>query len=108
MGRPKVLIAQADIDRLHELCRRGCSHIEIAVWLRISPRTLERKLGDEKTTYSVKHPDDPKKRERLTLRAIMDCGYAHMRIGIRREQFKLLKAGSATMAIWLGKQYLGQ
>ena len=30
------------------------------------------------------------------------------RLSVRREQFKLLQAGNATMGIWLGKQLLGQ
>lgn len=92
---------------MQELCRRGCPHVEIAAWLRISPRTLERMLEDEKSLYAVKHPET-KKIERMTLRAIMERGYACMRIGIRTEQIKLLEAGNATMAVWLGKQYLGQ
>ena len=35
-------------------------------------------------------------------------GWANGRSSIRREQFKLLQAGNATMAVWLGKQYLDQ
>jgi hypothetical protein len=30
------------------------------------------------------------------------------RISVRRHQMKLLEAGSVTMAVWLGKQFLGQ
>jgi hypothetical protein len=30
------------------------------------------------------------------------------RISLRRQQFKMLREGSTAMAIWLGKQYLGQ
>jgi len=42
------------------------------------------------------------------LRAILDEGLALGRMSIRRQQFKLLADGNVTMAIWLGKQYLGQ
>ena len=42
------------------------------------------------------------------LRAAIDNGKAQGRSSIRRQQFKLLEAGNATMGIWLGKQYLGQ
>ncbi len=107
-GPKPIVLDPADVDYLQELCSDGAPHIEIAHFLRISPRTLERMLHDEKTLYTVKHPRDKKKTERLSLPAIVERGYAHMRIGIRREQIKLLQAGSNTMAVWLGKQYLGQ
>ena len=42
------------------------------------------------------------------LRKIVEEGREYGRASIRRAQFKLLNDGNATMAIWLGKQYLGQ
>jgi hypothetical protein len=107
-GAKPIELDPRDVARLQDLCRDGAPHIEIANWLRISPRTLERMLNDDQRLYTVKHPERKQVTERLTLREIVDRGYAHMRIGIRREQIKLLQAGSATMAVWLGKQYLGQ
>ena len=38
----------------------------------------------------------------------MERGRAKGRISVRRHQMKLLEAGNATMAVWLGKQLLGQ
>lgn len=42
------------------------------------------------------------------LRGIIEDGWASGRMSVRRQQFKLLAEGNVTMAIWLGKQYLGQ
>lgn len=42
------------------------------------------------------------------LRDIIEDGWASGRASIRRQQFKMLSEGNATMAVWLGKQYLGQ
>lgn len=96
---------------VERLCSKGATHVEIADWLRLSLRTLEYWLADEKTTYLVARPakkDAPVVMEELTLRTIMSRGYSRMRISIRRQQMALLKAGNATMGVWLGKQYLGQ
>ena len=97
------------MSAVEKLCSWGATHPEIADWLRISPRTFATRLADEKTRYTVKHPDSAVPLfEQLTLREITERGYAHMRISLRRQQIKLLEAGSNTMAVWLGKQYLGQ
>ena len=42
------------------------------------------------------------------LKEIIEDGWANGRASIRRQQLKLLMEGNATMAVWLGKQYLGQ
>jgi hypothetical protein len=42
------------------------------------------------------------------LKEIIEDGWANGRASIRRQQFKMLMEGNATMAVWLGKQYLGQ
>lgn len=100
------------MSMLEQLCSWGATHAELADWLHISKRTLEYWLADEKTTYVVTHPasriGEKPSTTVLTLRAITERGYALMRISIRRQQMKLLEAGNATMAVWLGKQYLGQ
>jgi hypothetical protein len=41
-------------------------------------------------------------------REAWDNGVLKGKASVRRAQFKLLEAGNATMAIWLGKQLLGQ
>jgi hypothetical protein len=102
-GRPRTVI---DVVELEKLAAIGCTHAEIADWLYVSKRTLEYWLASE-DLCTVKNAETGKP-EQLTLRAIADRGYARMRISIRREQLKLLMAGNATMAVWLGKQVLGQ
>lgn len=42
------------------------------------------------------------------LKVLIEAGWANGRASIRRQQFKMLVEGNATMAVWLGKQYLGQ
>jgi hypothetical protein len=103
-GRPPLPVNAPLISGLAAI---GATHNEIADFLHVSKRTLEYWLADEKTLHAVTNKKT-KVTEQLTLRAIMDRGYARMRISIRREQLKLLMAGNATMAVWLGKQVLGQ
>ena len=86
-GRKPVSI---DLLELEKLCAMQCTHEEIGVWFSCSVRTIE--------TYS-KQP---------AFAEAMARGRAKGRISIRRAQMKLLEAGNVTMAIWLGKQILGQ
>lgn len=60
------------------------------MFFRVSVRTIERLAATPKVAE------------------IIERGRALGRISLRRQQFKLLKAGSNTMAVWLGKQILGQ
>lgn len=103
-GRPAPSVNATLVSSLAAI---GATHNEIADFLHVSKRTLEYWLADEKTLHEVRSKKTGVV-EHLTLRAIMDRGYARMRISIRREQIKLLQAGNATMAVWLGKQVLGQ
>ncbi len=86
-GRKAV---QIDLEQLEKLCALQCTDVEIAAWFHVSLRTIE-------------------KRRRLPKFAdAMQRGRAKGRISVRRHQMKLLEAGNATMAVWLGKQLLGQ
>ena len=86
-GRKAVRI---DLEQLEKLCALQCTDVEIAAWFQVSLRTIE-------------------KRRRLPKFAdAMQRGRAKGRISVRRHQMKLLEAGNATMAVWLGKQLLGQ
>jgi hypothetical protein len=67
-----------------------CTQVEIASFFRVSVSTINRLAATP------------------AVRNIIDRGADLGRISIRRQQFKLLRGGSVTMAIWLGKQYLGQ
>lgn len=82
-GRPKKEI---DYDVVEKLANIQCTQEEIASFLNLSVRTLQR---DEEFCRIYKK------------------GQENGRMSLRRMQFKLAEK-NVTMAIWLGKQYLGQ
>ena len=82
-GRPKKEI---DYNAVEKLAGMQCTQEEIANFLELSVRTLQR---DETFCRIYKKG--------------MDTG----KMSLRRTQFKLAEK-SASMAIFLGKQYLGQ
>ena len=89
MARPRIEI---DRKQFQKLCAIQCTLSEIASWFKCSEDTIERwcqrelKMGfaDSFKTYS-----------------------ADGKISLRRTQFKMAEH-NCSMAIWLGKQYLGQ
>jgi len=87
-GRKPVAI---DLDQLEKLCGLQCTDPEIASFFHVSVRTIENRRGKQRTFAEA-----------------MERGRGKGRISVRRHQMKLLEAGNATMAVWLGKQLLGQ
>lgn len=83
-GRPKKAIDYATVEKLSSIM---CTQEEIAAYLDVSVRTLQR---DETFCHIYKK------------------GIEKGKMSVRRQQYKLAEAGNATMCIWLGKQYLGQ
>lgn len=83
MGRPKKEIEYETVEKLASI---QCTQEEIANFLELSVRTLQR---DEEFCRIYKKGQDNGK------------------MSLRRTQFKLAEK-NPTMAIWLGKQYLGQ
>lgn len=83
MARPKKEI---DYEAVEKLANIQCTQEEIANFLNLSVRTLQR---DEEFCRLYKKGQD------------------NGRMSLRRYQFKLAEKNTA-MAIWLGKQYLGQ
>lgn len=83
VGRPKKEI---DYETVEKLANIQCTQEEIASFLGISSRTL---LRDEK------------------FNELFAKGRENGKMSLRRIQWKHAEK-SATMAIWLGKQYLGQ
>ena len=89
MARPRIEI---DREQFQKLCAIQCTLSEIASWFKCSEDTIERwcqrelKMGFAEAfkTYS-----------------------ADGKISLRRTQFKMAEH-NCSMAIWLGKQYLGQ
>lgn len=82
-GRPKKEIDYVTVEKLANI---QCTQDEIASFLGISKRTL---LRDEK------------------FNELFAKGRESGKMSLRRIQWKHAEK-SATMAIWLGKQYLGQ
>ena len=80
-----------DIWQLKVLSGMQCTYEEIAAVVGIGKRQFIDRLNAEPH-----------------LRVLIEDGRANGCASIRREQFKLLQAGNAPMAVWLGKQYLGQ
>lgn len=89
MARPRKEIDQENFEKL---CGLQCTLDEIAGFFKCSSDTIERWC---KRTYNESFADTFKKHS------------AAGKMSLRRAQFKLAEK-SAAMAIWLGKQYLGQ
>ena len=87
-GRPKTDIS---LDDLQNLCRLNCTMPEIAAFFDIPLRTLE-----------DRYTNDPE------VRAAIDHGRELGKISLRRKQIQIMEDGNSTMAIWLGKNLLGQ
>lgn len=89
MGRPKIQIDQVQFENL---CKMQCTENEVAAWFGCSVDTIERWC---KSTYGLRFADIfAQKRE---------AG----KISLRRSQW-LMAQSVPSMAIFLGKQYLGQ
>ena len=89
MGRPRK---EFDPEQFEKLCSIQCTQEEIASWFGMCRDTLIERIKEEYeesfSTVYKKHAD-------------------HGKMSIRRCQFRLAEKNTA-MAIWLGKQYLGQ
>lgn len=82
MARPKLDI---DPEKVALLARIGCTVEEIAAELECSKDTLERRFA-----------------------AVLKTGRQRFAVSVRRQQYRLLSQGNATMGVWLGKNVLGQ
>ena len=85
-GKP----AEINLEELERLCAMQATDPEIASWFNVNVRTIERKRKDP------------------IFAEAMERGKQKGRLSVRRAQLRMLEQGNATMAIWLGKQYLGQ
>lgn len=88
-GRPKKELSK---DEFEKLCELQCTKEEIAGWFDVSEDTVERWC---KSTYDA------------NFAVVFGQKRSKGKISLRRAQFQLAKT-NATMAIWLGKQWLGQ
>ena len=89
MARPRKEIDQKQFENL---CALQCTENEICDWFSVTDKTLSNWC---KRTYGEGFSD--------VYRQKRGAG----KISLRRAQFRLAEK-SAAMAIWLGKQYLGQ
>ena len=89
MARPQIEINK---EHFENLCNLQCTLNEIAGFFKCSPDTIENWC---KRTYEEGFSDTYKRYSQ------------NGKISLRRLQFKLAEK-NASMAIWLGKQYLGQ
>lgn len=80
-----------DLEQLAVLAGMQCTYEEIAAVFKLKKRQFCERIAAE--------PE---------LKTAIEDGWAHGRASIRRQQFQLLGSGNATMAVWLGKNYLGQ
>jgi hypothetical protein len=86
---PREDKADIDIDEFEKLAALQCTQQEIAAFFRVCRKTIVRRL---------KEPE---------YRMAFERGQAAGLISLRRKQFQQAES-SASMAIFLGKQYLGQ
>ena len=82
--------AKIDLIELEKLCTLHCNDEEIASWFRVSVRTVQNRRKEPEFADAMRR------------------GKTRGCVSIRRAQMKLLEAGNATMAVWLGKSELGQ
>ena len=95
MGRPQKEI---DKDQFEKLCYLQCTLVEISSFFECSEDTIENWC---KRTY-FDEDDKP-----MTFSEVYKTYSAGGKISLRRWQFKLAEHNTS-MAIWLGKQLLGQ
>jgi hypothetical protein len=91
VGRPRK---QDNIDKktFEKLCFMQCTEVEIADYFEVSHDTISRWCLK---TY------------KMTFEDVFNMKKAGGKISLRRSQWQLAEK-NPTMAIWLGKQYLGQ
>jgi hypothetical protein len=89
MARPKKEINQAQFENL---CGLQCTREEICAFFEVSEKTLDAWCH---RTYD------------MSFSLIFAEKRGKGKISLRRSQFRLAES-NASMAIWLGKQYLGQ
>lgn len=89
VARPRIEI---DLDQFKKLCAIQCTEEEIASWFKCSVDTIERWCRREL---------------KLSFAEAFKIWSADGKISLRRTQFRMAET-NCSMAIWLGKQYLGQ
>jgi len=86
--RIPIQISEEEVEKLASL---HCTQEEIAAWFDMKLDAFETRLRRDKS-----------------LREAYDRGIGKGKVSLRRHQWKMVEEGNPTMAIWLGKQLLGQ
>ena len=87
--RPKT---PSNLEELKKLCRLNCTMPEISSYFDIPLRTLEDRYTND-----------------MEVRTAIDKGRNEGKLSLRRKQIQIMdETNNPTMAIWLGKQLLGQ
>lgn len=94
-GRPRANIDKTEFEKL---CGLQCTEAEICAWFGVVDKTLVAWCRD---TYKKENG------EGMTFEEIYQIKKSRGKIALRRTQMQLAQK-SATMAIFLGKQILGQ
>ena len=89
MARPRIEI---DGEQFKKLCSIQCTLEEISSWFKCSEDTIERWC---------------KRELKMSFADAFKTWSADGKISLRRNQFRMAEH-NVSMAIWLGKQYLGQ
>lgn len=89
MARPRIEIDEAQFKKL---CAIQCTLAEISSWFKCSEDTIERWC---------------KRELKMSFAEAFKTWSADGKISLRRIQFRMAET-NCSMAIWLGKQYLGQ
>jgi len=89
MGRPRI---EVNWEIFETACKLLATKEEICGLLGVKEATLQRRI---------------KEKYKTTFEGVLKKLGSNAKVSLRRYQFKLAEK-NATMAIWLGKQYLGQ
>lgn len=92
-GRPKIEWNEKEWKQFEALCGIQCTQIEICQVMGVTDKTLTRLIKE--------HYNE-------TFSEVYEKKSASGKASLRRIQFDIAKKGNAAMAIFLGKNYLGQ
>jgi hypothetical protein len=88
--KPKIVEDEETLEQIEGLARIQATKYEMAAFFKVTEKTFLSFVQSSKKAQEV-----------------IETGYGHGKASLRRLQFKQAQ-NSTTMAIWLGKQYLGQ
>ena len=92
MPRPQKTWTARDFEQFEALCKIQCSKADICAVMDVSEKTLDRLVREK---------------YKQTFEEMQSHFRAYGKASLLRSQFKLAER-NPSMAIWLGKQYLGQ